>query len=693
MSLITEYPTWFIIFCITLGVLYAGILYYRNRHEEFSVATLRWLSVLRFLAVFIISFLLLSPLVKSIFRKTEQPVIILAQDNSSSMVIGEDSGYYRNAYQEAFRGVVNDLEDDYEVRTYTFGDHVSEGLDFSYDQKQTNISALFEEMTIRYSNRNVGALVLATDGIYNRGLNPLYSSNQLRFAVYTVALGDTAMRKDVFVSRVNFNRIAFLGNKFPIEVIVGANMSKGQKSTLTVSRNNVVLHSENITFRSNQFFQTIQLQLEATEAGLQRYTIRLSALEDEVSTVNNTQDIFIDILDSKQKILLLAAAPHPDISAMKSAIESNYNYEVSEWLVDDFAGQIESFNLVILHQLPSGGSLANSYISKAREKNIPLLFVVGSKTNLVQFNNLNSGLQIITTQENYNEALPVFNPDFTLFTISESSVKAFRNFPPLLTPFGEFKTPNSASTLFYQQIGTLETAYPLLVFNRTLEEKTGVVAGEGLWKWRLQDFRKNGNHNAFSEVMTKMVQFLSVRVDKSFFRVDGKNNFMENEPVIFDAEVYNQSYELINNNDVEMTIINSNGDKYPFVFGKTANAYQLNAGILPVDNYTWEARVRVGDNIDTNNGAFTVSPLNVEAVNTIADHNLLYQLSEKTNGNMIYPSELASLPEMLRNREDITTITYTDRKYSDLVNIPWIFGLILLLLTIEWFVRKRNGSY
>lgn len=693
MSLITEYPAWFVIFCIALGLLYAGILYYKNRREEFSVATQRWLAVFRFIAVFIISFLLLSPLVKTVFHKTEKPLIIFAQDNTESIAIGKDSGYYRNDYQAAFKDAVDDLSKDYNVRTYSFGDKVTEGLNFDFDEKQTDISALFDEMAVRYSNRNVGAMVLATDGVYNHGLNPVYGSDELRFPVYTVALGDTAIRRDVFISKVNFNRIAFLGNEFPVEVIVGANRSKGLQSTLSVIQKGKVLYSTNIRFKSDQYFETKKFTLKAGEAGLQRYTIRLSTVEDEISTVNNSQDIFIDVLDSKQKILLLAAAPHPDVSAIKSAIESNYNYEVTESVIGDFTGQIESFNMVVMHQLPSGNTRAASLIQKAREKKIPLLFVVGTKTDLVQFNTLNTGVKIITNQVNFNEALPVLNSDFTLFTISETAAKAFENFPPLLAPFGDYQTLNSTTSLFYQQIGSLETSYPLVAFNRTLDEKTGIIAGEGLWKWRLQDFLKNGNHNAFDEVMTKMVQFLSVNVDKSFFRVEGEHNFLENEPVIFDAEVYNQSYELINSMDVEMTITNSKGDKYPFAFGKTANAYQLNAGILPVDNYTWEARVRVGDNLYTDNGAFTVSPLNIEAVNTIADHNLLYQLSKKTNGEMIYPSQLSELPGMIRNRADITSITYTDRKYSDLVNIPWIFGLILLMLTVEWFIRKRGGSY
>lgn len=620
-------------------------------------------------------------------------MIIVAQDNSESLVIGKDSGYIKNDYSNKLNEAIDDLSKDYHVKTFTFGDKVSEGTNYNFKDKQTDISTLFDEMAVRYSNRNVGALVLATDGIFNRGLNPLYTSDQFRFPVYTLALGDTALRRDAFISKVNFNRIAFLGNQFPIEVIVGANMCKGLQSALTVSKGGTIVHSENITFNSNRYFQTFRLQLEAKEAGMQRYTIRISDIDDEISTVNNVQYIFIDVLDSKQKILLLSTAPHPDISALRTAIESNYNYEVTEATINEFVDQVEGFNLIIMHQLPDGGSKGNTFVAKARENKIPVLYILGTKTNLDQFNALNSGVRIVAAQKSFNETLPVFNPEFTLFTLSELSENAFSNFPPLLTPFGEYNTSKSVNTLFYQQIGSLATDYPLVYFNQTLDSKTGVIAGEGLWKWRLQDYLKNGNHNAFNEVITKMIQFLSVKVDKSFFKVTGENNFLENEPVIFDAEVYNQSYELINSNDVEMVITNSKGDEYPFEFGKTASAYQLNAGVLPVDNYTWEAKVREGEIIYTDKGTFTVSPLNIEAINTIADHNLLFQIAEKTNGKLIYPDQLQTLPDLLRNREDITTITYTDRKYSELINIPWIFGLILLLISLEWFIRKRGGSY
>lgn len=693
MSLITEYPAWFILFCIAAAVLYAGILYFKNRREEFCRATSRWLAALRFTAILVLSFLLLSPLVKHTFTKTEKPLIILAADNSASIQAGNDSAYYKNEFPEAMQQLADDLQKDYAVETFTFGDQVSENLNLNFKEKQTDMSSLFEELETRYANRNVGALVLASDGLYNRGLNPLYASAQFRFPVYPIALGDTTPQQDVFVSKVSFNRIAFLGNEFPVEVIVGANKCAGKQSTLTVSNGGKIIHSQNVRIQSDQYFETINLQFEAEKTGMQRYTIRLSEIDGEISIVNNKQDIFVDILDSKQKILLLSAAPHPDVSALKTAIESNNNYALTESTLDEYPGQIESYNLLILHQLPAAESMSEGIIAKARENKIPILYVVGSETQLSRFNNLNTGLQILSEQKSFNEALPVFNSDFTLFKLSENAVEAFRSFPPLLSFFGDYKSMTSATSLFYQQIGSVETGYPLILFNQTLDSKAGIIAGEGLWKWRLQDFQKNGSHQVFNELVSKIVQFMSVKMDKRFFRIEGKKNFFENEAVIFDAEVYNQSYELINTNDIEIKITNSSGDIYPYVFGKTADACQLNAGILPVDNYTWEATVNEGGKVYTDKGAFAVSPLNIEAINTIANHRLLFQLAEKTGGQLIYPDGMAQLADVLRQRNDITTVTYTERSYSEWINLPWVFALILALISLEWFIRKRAGSY
>jgi hypothetical protein len=694
LNIVTEYPAWFIILCVLLGVIYTGALYYKNRKEEFSLLTTRFLAAFRFLSITLIAFMLLSPMFRSFFRNYEKPLIIIAQDNTESINIGEDSAWFNDEYPEKIAAMIAQLEHNYTVRTYSFGDEVSEGLDFDYKGKQTDISALFDEVLTRYANRNVGAMLLASDGLYNKGINPVYSSGRIKFPVYTLALGDTSIHKDLFLRRVNFNRIAFLGNMFPIEVTIGANMCAGQSSLLTVSSGGSTLFSKNIQFETNHYSENVEILLEAKTPGMQRYRINIRPLEGEISIVNNTQDIFIEVLDTKQKILILSEAPHPDIAALKEAIESNQTSEVTQSVFDRFTGNIREYNLLILHQLPSARFDVSNIIREAGNNEIPILYVLGTQSSVTRFNTINTGMQIVASSALFNEAKPALNMDFSLFTIADDTRNAIEKFPPLTAPFGEIKTQMSVNTLFYQQIGSLVTGYPLVMFNDDATNmKTGVIAGEGLWRWRMTNFQQNENHNAFNELFSKTVQYLSLKTDRSYFRVSGENNFLENQPVILDAEVYNQSYELINTPEVEITIKNSSGDSYPFVFGKTANAYQLNAGVLPVDNYTYTASVRVGENLYRYQGEFSVSPLNIEAMNIIADHNLLFRIAGRHYGKMIYPSQVEEFPQMIESRDDIRTIIFTEKRFNELINLFWVFLLIMALLSTEWFIRKRSGSY
>ncbi|MCD4791148.1 MAG: hypothetical protein K8R37_14225 [Bacteroidales bacterium] len=692
-NLVTEYPFWFIIFCLILGIGYAFILYYKETRNEYP-AWLKWImAVFRTIVITIIAFLLLNPLLKTISRYTEKPIIIFAQDNSRSIVTVKDSNYYQGQYLQGLNDFLNKLESSYSVRKYLFGDNVTDEFSIDFNDNQTDISLFLDEITGRYSHRNVGALVLSSDGIFNRGINPLYSSANYNFPVYTIALGDTNIQKDVILNKVNYNRIAYRGNEFPIEVIVNGNKCNGLTTKLTISKNGKTLYSKNITFHSGNHFETIQLHLEAKETGLQRYRVRLSALPDEITLSNNVQDIFIDVLEGRQKILILANSPHPDISALKQAIQSNRNYEVDDLMINEFNKQISAYNLVILHGLPSAKNNIKPLLEKILEENIPVLFIISSQTKLSLFNNQRAGISISGNKIIYNEALPLINIEFTLFSLSEKTQTAVRFFPPLISPYSDYRIQPSASSLFYQKIGSVETNEPLVLFNQTLDSKTGIIIGEGIWKWRMTNFAKEGNFEAFNEICNKTIQFLSLKVDKSFFRVFCKNDFNENEDIEFDAEVYNESYELINEPEVTLTITNSEGKKFPYTFNKTSNAYYLNAGSLPVDNYKYSARVQVGNKILTDNGEFTVSALNIEKTNIIANHNLLYNLALKRGGEMVYPDQLDDLLEIIKTREDIKTISYTQKRFTEILNIPLLLILILSLLTAEWFIRKRAGGY
>lgn len=691
MNIITEYPIWFVSFCIIAGLTYGGVLYYRDKKlNELSVWLVRLMAAFRFLIITILSFLLLSPLLKTVNREVEKPVIIIAQDNSESLVVGKDSGFYKSEYKQNLQKLIDELDNKYEVRLYSFADKIKEQPStdsLEFNEKQTDISTLFDEIETRYSNRNIGAIVFASDGLYNKGSNPVYSTANIKAPVYTIALGDTTVKKDIILLKTDHNRLAYLGNKFPLEIVVNAKQLKNKNTLLTISKGEATLFTQTINFSSEAFTATIPVLLEAKEVGLQHYKIKLSTLPEEINTSNNVSDIFIDVLDARQKVVIIADAPHPDVAAIKESIEANQNYDVESYTADNFDKPLKKYNLVILHQLPGPRNPATKILSELNASNTPVWIFTGATTLL------KSDLSIAAAGQKTNESEPVLEPNFPLFTISEELQKAVKNFPPLVCPYGNYPADNGSNVLFYQRIGIVDTKTPLLFFNTFGENKTAVFTGEGIWKWKLQDFASNGNHNLFNELISKTVQYLSVKVDKSFFKVIGKNNFFENEPIEFEAEVYNESYELINEPEVNITISNSENKKFPYTFTKSNNAYRLNAGMMPVGEYKYEAKVKVGEKISLMRGEFSISALQAELINTIADHQLLYNLAKQHGGEMVYPNELEKLTQQLNNRDDIKSISYTQNKLSDLINLKWIFFLLLALLSFEWFIRKRNGAY
>ncbi|MBI4945075.1 MAG: hypothetical protein HY840_01590 [Bacteroidetes bacterium] len=698
--LYTDYPWWFLLFCILAGFSYSFVLYSREkRFDETPKWVRRALPVLRFLAVTLLSFFLLSPLLKNITRTVEKPIIIFAQDNSESVVAGKDSTFYKNEYLKNIFGFVSSLADKYDTNVYSFGDKIKNGFAFNFKEKQTDITSLFDEIETRFSNRNVGAVIIASDGLYNKGQNPFYSAAQNKFPVYTIALGDTSVRKDLILSKVLSNRIAYRGNKFPVEIQLSARRLGGKITTCTVSKGKDVLFSQQVVILGNNYSTSIPVQLEAKETGMQRYTIKLSNVDGEVSYANNVKDIFIDVLDGRQKVLILADAPHPDVAAIKNALESNENYEVSSFIASDFDKSLAGYNLVIMDQLPSSKNPIQKLLADIDKEKLPVLYVLGSQLSVPMFNNLQKDINVPSEGGKINDALPLLSKDFSLFTVSDALRSYSSKFSPLQSPFGNYKINSSASVLFSQKIGLVETQQPLMLFTQSGERKTGIICGEGIWRWRLQDFSEHGNQNIFNELVDKTVQYFSAKIDKSFFRVTlsggegSKNNFYENESVGFLAEVYNDSYELINDPEVSVTITNNDGKKFTFVFNKTTNAYRLDAGVFPVGNYRYEANVKVGAKIYGEKGEFSVSALQVEITNTIADHQLLYSLAKKSGGEMVYADQLKKLADLLNAREDIIPISHSEKKLSDMINLKWIFFLLLSLISLEWFIRKINGAY
>lgn len=684
MSLVTEYPLWFILFCLLAGSGYAYFLY-RKINPEISKAIRYSLFLLRFLVVSLLCFFLLNPLIKSTRSYTEKPIILVAADNSASVMKSKDSLFYKKEFRAQLQKLNEALADKYEVHTLKFSNEVKEDTSLDFSGKETNISALITEVQNNFEGKNVGALVMATDGLYNTGSNPLYELNKLSYPVYTIALGDTTLQRDALIRKIDHNPTAYIGNQFPAEVHVLATDLQGKDAVITISQGGKKLAEQPVRYSSVSQTSVLNFLLPAEKAGIQRYEASLTAVQGEKSVKNNVMSFVVDVIDKREKILLLANAPHPDINALKQSIEANQSYEVEVKLAENFNQSLKPYSLVILHQI----DFKNPVTKKIQAE------LATHKTSVWQFAKYDfwafSAVRLNNSSNRYNDVEPVLNPGFALFTFSNELKNYVKEFPAVVCPLANYKVTTGSSILITQQIGQVQTDIPLLVFADEGGQKSALFCGDGIWRWRLRDYADHENTDLFDELVQKTVQYLSVKADKSFFRVFTKKIINENEAVEFDAEVFNPSYELINEPEVSMVILNSDKKQFNYTFSKTNNAYHLNVGNFPPGDYIYESKVKISNQLYVQKGEFSVKPLLAEYTNTTADHALLFNMSKKTGGQLFYPNQMGDLQKKLLENENIKTLVHEQKQVSDLINLKFFFVILLVFLSLEWFLRKYNG--
>jgi len=648
---------------------------------------------LRFLSFFLVAFLLLSPFIKTLKKITRNPVIIAAWDNSSSIVSTPDSVKIAAEIAEIRELLKTELSSKYTLVEYSFGQGAKlvEGLNF--EEKKTDYSEIISAVVNNHFNENIGALILVGDGIYNQGKNPLNLMDEVNFPVYAIGFGDTTEVLDSRIQDIRVNRTSFSGNKFPVEIDAHFSKLKGKPIRLSVFQDKQEIASVIVTPPNQNFFYTHELILDAGEAGLKHFSIKTETVENERNTKNNMAGFVINVLEKKQKILILSDGPHPDIGAIKNTLDLQTTYDVSVFTEEPYPATLSDYNLLILNQLPTSGKSAAEIVKNAQNSRIPILFIVGNKTFLPQLNALTQGAVISPLAGSGEEAQATLNPTYATFNLSEDFKEILSRFPPLQVSFADYQLDPGFTPLFYQKIMNIETAKPLMATGTLNGRKTGFIFGEGIWRWRLYNYSVNQNQALFNELVNQLIQYLALRQNEDNFIVEFKPVYAETDDIILKAEVYNDAFERISSEEVKIKMQNSASEEYEYTFDVKGSDYFLNAGHLPVGDYTFSANVDISGKSFNESGSFTITPVNFENLDLRANHNILYQLAAESGGRFYAPNQSEQLISDLPNNTALKATSYYQEMINEMLNLKWLFFVVLILLSVEWFLRKFWGIY
>lgn len=690
-NIILESNPAFILLCVLVAVGYAYVLY--TTKHPWSGTLNKILFAGRTILVFLLAFLLLGPIIRQINNLYEKPVFVILQDNSVSVKETTDS-LSRNNLAKELTALKNSLNSNgYEAFQ---SDLSGEDVDvITYTEPVSDLQGALRKISNRYEGQSVAGVLLVSDGIYNSGLSPLYTAYS--FPVYSLGVGDTAQRQDISIKDLVYNKIAYQGNQFPIRAEVLVKGFPNQNVTISLIKSGKVIERQTKNSGTDQLLP-IEFKVAATEQGLQRLDVQVEVLSQEKNVRNNKSTAFIDVVEGKKKILVVANAPHPDIKALRAIIDKNSNYELLLHIpgVEETEPknlQPANVDLAIFHQSPDKRGRTRDLFQRFSASNTSMFIVVGQQTDLAALTEGKIPLKFEQLPRQYDDVMPVVNPTFPYFLLSPEANSVFSGFPPVWVPFGRMQVPASAVTLLSQRVGSIATDKSLLWLDIPDNHKIGIMLGEGFWQWRLEEYSKNENTEAFDEVFGKLIQYLSTTDDKSRFKsYPLEQQFSDTEAVVFESQVYNEIYEPVYGNRIDLEITDDTGKKYKYNYVVSPGNARYQVGGLKEGIYKYTSSTRINGKDEKVRGQFLVTAQQAELQNLTADFEMLRKLSRATGGKFYKASQTEQLKADL-TRKEASSVIHSEEKFDNLLNLKWVFFLLLALVSAEWFLRKFYGGY
>jgi hypothetical protein len=686
--LIFEYNPAFIFLCILLGAGYAYILYQSKYH--WSKRMNQFLFGLRAVLVMIIAFLLLGPIIKLTKNLFEKPSFVFLIDDSESIREVTDSLQRQKVMSDVDKQVQHLIDQDFDVTVRGLSEQ--QRL-VQFTNSTSDLSGALRSVTSQYEGKNLAGIVLVSDGVYNSGTSPLYLP--LRVPVYSVGLGDTTERVDLALRNIAYNKIAYQGNKFPVRAEVLVKGLPNQNVTVALFQGGKLITKQTQNSAAKSILQ-FDFQAEATEKGIQRLDVVVDTQPKETNSKNNRSGIFVEVVEGRKKILIVAPAPHPDIKALRAVIEKNSNYEFHLHIpgVKEEPALLQpgDADLAIFNQVLDETGKTTALFAKFIQSPTAVMVMLTGKTNLRQL--MAQGIPLtFEASGQTDEVMPVINDDFRDFAFSENINTIFAKYPPVSVPFGKFNYPPNSNVLLWQRIGNVTTNRPLLISYDDTNKKRAVLLGEGIWKWRLNEYDDHSTTESFDEVFGKLIQYLSTKEDKRKFRsYPLQNEFSDAEAVVFESQVFNDLFEPIYGHKIDLELRDEKGKVTSFSYVTGAGNQRYRMGVMPEGIYKYKASTELNGKKEEVRGEFLISQQNIESQNLTADFSLLKKLSTETGGKFYTSNQMDQLSAGIQ-KSGVKSIIHSEDSYNSIINLKLVFFLLLLLVSAEWFTRKYLGAY
>ncbi len=702
---------WLILILLIAIALIFTIYSYRFTLPPISNLKKSFLIILRFISLLLLISIFFEPIL-SLQKKIEvQPAHLIFIDNSKSISSVDKKDTLNQIITNLFN--TKDLLKENDIRIFSFGSEVNELKDFNnqqikFDEKTTNLSRIFRlNEILKDENKQVNAasITILTDGIINNGVNPTYQAEKLGLPVFIFAVGDSTRKKDILIKNVLFNEKVFLNNPSTISATINNFGYSDSRINVSLLEESKILDSQIITLSSSGV-NTVNFNYLPTQKGERKLQIKVDQLEDESNKSNNLYPFFINVSEDKTRILLISGSPNPDLTFIKKALETDENYLVNSltqidperFLEQDIKSKLDSADILFLINFPNkytSDDLLNQIKNKILNRKTPFFLMLNNDVDLNKLKQLENELpvKLENTSDNYIKAQPDINFRSTekFDLINNIAEGDWNKLPPILYPPNLASAKAESRVISYIKTETNKMKLPLIVQRNLASSRSISFVGKEFWRWKLQT--SVDNLNLFDILILNTARWLSANDGNRQFKVKTLKKFYSAmDEVEFVAEFYDELLNPINNGNIEITIKGGKESKSLQLTDLGNGLYEGKIVLSNPGDYSFSARARLNNStLHSASGKFNVGDIDIELIDLRMNYEFLSELAKRTNGELFSSTDFDLYLNKIKDLNKRTVYVKTVESQIRLWSNEILLIIVIILFSIEWFIRKQSS--
>jgi hypothetical protein len=681
-----------ILYLILLALLAGAAAYFYYRKSALESPKKYIFPAIRFLSVFFILLLFLTPVLSFIAKENPDYKNIFLIDASRSLEI-------ENRKNEEVKIIKDKATSNNQF--YFFADGLLKQIEYSKIDSINSISSgnnytnLFKTLTSLSAIPNISSVTILSDGNVNEGGNPVELAKSFNVPFSYILIGDTAQKKDVLVKNVYVNPTAFIDSKVSVKAEINA-FKSNETIKVNLYEEDNLLESKTLSVNDKVNSYEVEFNISSGTEGIKKYKIEIPTVKDEITEKNNTDYFFVNYLNNKFKVLVFSGGPSADYSFLKEQLSAVNNFQMTyqtqksaSEFYEPSVNNFKDYDVILFSGFPvaqTNAALLNDIKSALDKYKIPLVYIESRNIDYTKLSLFNEKLPVSIINSSNNEVETqlklITNPNSEF--LKKTDLSQFNSSPAVFTNSSSYSAKPGAESFLINS----KNSQPSLVVLNTGEINSAAFLFHGFYKLRLN--KQNDFSGTFNKLLSTTLFTIATKDKKKIMEFElSKNIAGLGDEVILKARLKN--FEDISLPAIKVKI-NSKDFSKEIELSKISADY-FEAKFIPPNKGDYKLTADLlsnGSMIESENARLLVDENNFEFKKTNADRTILSELASSTNGKNFTASDKKDISRFLDSLNSSHSSLQAKQDFNLKFN-PYFLSIVIFLLCFEWFLRKRNN--